>query len=298
LQGDTGILAFLVESLNVSRAGANATLDYVGSKLMRKPGSDSLFCVYCDVEGNIIYSASSFGDSWQRSSVVSGHDRPAICQDASGKRWVVSYNRKDRRIEARCRLTGVRAGLSPRLSTPCLRAAPFPAPSLWPVPAVGQVALLPAPIVLSRFERSGDSYVIVAKFNSNLVGLDTVASGSQQLQVTAPTLAVEKAEGGGQQSGGATELIQLRLYSCALNPFTRTTSIRFRFGQAGNVHLRAYDVSGRLVTTLKQGHEKPGVYIATWKGTDENGRQVPNGIYFYRLDAPGISEIRKAVVMR
>jgi flagellar hook assembly protein FlgD len=67
---------------------------------------------------------------------------------------------------------------------------------------------------------------------------------------------------------------------------------------AGNVSLQVYDVTGRTVRTLRSGFQKPGVYIATWNGRDERGREVPKGIYFYRLDTPGFTDAKKAVVLR
>ncbi|MFO7675262.1 MAG: FlgD immunoglobulin-like domain containing protein, partial [bacterium] len=62
--------------------------------------------------------------------------------------------------------------------------------------------------------------------------------------------------------------------------------------------LRVYDAGGRLVRTLSSGRQKPGAYVVTWDGSDGQGRAVPNGIYFYRLDAPGYKDVKKAVVMR
>ncbi len=104
--------------------------------------------------------------------------------------------------------------------------------------------------------------------------------------------------GGGGQSGGTTPFIQPRLHSCRPNPFTGRTAIRYQFPRAGNVLLRVYDVSGRTVRTLQNGHLAPGIYTAQWDGTDDRGRQVANGIYFYRFDAPGFRDVKKAVIMK
>jgi hypothetical protein len=37
---------------------------------------------------------------------------------------------------------------------------------------------------------------------------------------------------------------------------------------------------------MAQGRAQPGGYAATWNGRDERGRDVPKGVYFYRLDTP------------
>ncbi|HDR00365.1 MAG TPA: T9SS type A sorting domain-containing protein [candidate division WOR-3 bacterium] len=105
--------------------------------------------------------------------------------------------------------------------------------------------------------------------------------------------------GGGQQSGGNVgPHIRPELAACRPNPFSRLTQIRYQFPREGEALLRVYDASGRVVRTLAEGRHKPGVYTVTWDGTDARGRTVPNGVYFYRLDAPGFRDVKKAVVMK
>jgi flagellar hook assembly protein FlgD len=64
------------------------------------------------------------------------------------------------------------------------------------------------------------------------------------------------------------------------------------------VHLRLYDINGRLVRTLENQQKRPGVYSIRWDGADDRGRLVPNGVYFYRLDVPGLRQTRKAVMVK
>ena len=68
--------------------------------------------------------------------------------------------------------------------------------------------------------------------------------------------------------------------------------------KVGNVSLRVYDVMGRTVRTLASGFQKAGFYSVSWDSRDSRGRQVPRGVYFYRLDAPGFRSVKKAVVTR
>ena len=52
---------------------------------------------------------------------------------------------------------------------------------------------------------------------------------------------------------------------------------------------------GRRVTTLLDRKLPEGPGVATWDGTDERGRQVPAGVYFYRLSALGTKLTAKGV---
>jgi len=62
------------------------------------------------------------------------------------------------------------------------------------------------------------------------------------------------------------------------NPFNAETNIGYVLAEAGNVNLSVYDISGRLVETLVDGHQEAGEHIVTWNGSD-----VSSGIYFYKV---------------
>jgi hypothetical protein len=83
------------------------------------------------------------------------------------------------------------------------------------------------------------------------------------------------------------------------NPFNPNTTIDYSVPVGGgNVSLKIYDVSGRLVRTLVNGHRPAGNWNATWDGKDSRGMNVATGIYFYQLKAIGFSETRKMVLMK
>ncbi len=99
-------------------------------------------------------------------------------------------------------------------------------------------------------------------------------------------------------SVGGPHVVNNRLFQNVPNPFNPTTTIRFELKAPGNVQLRVYDVSGRLVRTLVNGYQPSGVADVTWTGTDDRGASVASGIYFYRLDAPGFKQTRKMVLLK
>jgi hypothetical protein len=83
------------------------------------------------------------------------------------------------------------------------------------------------------------------------------------------------------------------------NPFNPVTTIQFDLAANGRVQLRIYDVAGRQVRTLLDAEMQAGWdRSATWNGFDDAGRQVPTGVYFYKLDAAGLTMTKKMVMMR
>lgn len=72
-------------------------------------------------------------------------------------------------------------------------------------------------------------------------------------------------------------------------PFRETTSLRFTLPEAGRVSLVLYDASGRAVRELVHGWQSAGPQAVVWDGLDRGGREVPSGIYFAALAAPGAS---------
>jgi hypothetical protein len=85
----------------------------------------------------------------------------------------------------------------------------------------------------------------------------------------------------------------LGLSQNAPNPFTTASRIRYRLAADGAVSLRIYDVSGRLVRTLVDGPQPAGEHEV-----ELEGRGLPAGLYWYRLEAGGGSETRQAIVIR
>ncbi|MDM7916740.1 MAG: FlgD immunoglobulin-like domain containing protein [Candidatus Eisenbacteria bacterium] len=83
------------------------------------------------------------------------------------------------------------------------------------------------------------------------------------------------------------------------NPFTSSTTIAFRLPRETPVSLRIFNSAGRLVRTLLDGESlQPGVHASTWDGSGTDGRTVPAGTYFYRLEADGRIETGKTIAVR
>ena len=69
------------------------------------------------------------------------------------------------------------------------------------------------------------------------------------------------------------------------NPFNPTTTIVFRLPENSEVTIEIFDIIGRLVKTFYNGTQKPGEYLLSWDGTNDNGLRVSSGVYFYKMKA-------------
>ncbi|TES90385.1 MAG: T9SS type A sorting domain-containing protein [Candidatus Cloacimonadota bacterium] len=88
------------------------------------------------------------------------------------------------------------------------------------------------------------------------------------------------------------------------NPVFNETKIRFQIPEITKVEnfpvsLSIYDLSGRLIKvfSLFTPHSSL-ITTVTWDCRDGKGKQVSNGIYFYRLTAGKKTAVRKMVVIR
>jgi hypothetical protein len=81
------------------------------------------------------------------------------------------------------------------------------------------------------------------------------------------------------------------------NPFGLATYIEYELASSQRANLSVYDVRGKLVRVLIDGHVPAGTHVACWDGCDMTGRQVSPGMYLYRLTAGGRVQTGKAVIV-
>lgn len=82
------------------------------------------------------------------------------------------------------------------------------------------------------------------------------------------------------------------------NPFNPITTIQFSIPRHAHARLEVSDVLGKLVKILVNELKEPGTYSAVWNGTDNSGRTVSSGLYFYQLTTDGHRGIRKALLLK
>jgi hypothetical protein len=92
--------------------------------------------------------------------------------------------------------------------------------------------------------------------------------------------------------------VRLELRQNAPNPVLQTTTIAFGLPAQASVRLSIYDVSGRRVRDLVNRSLEPGVHSVSWDRTDERGRAVKPGVFYYRMTVGPTSFVRRLVVLQ
>jgi hypothetical protein len=89
-----------------------------------------------------------------------------------------------------------------------------------------------------------------------------------------------------------------RLLAPHPNPFNPSVTIPFRLPAPQRVRLLLHDVAGRRVALLADREFPAGEHALLWDGRDEAGHPAGSGVYFVRLEAAGVSESQKLVLLR
>ena len=120
----------------------------------------------------------------------------------------------------------------------------------------------------------------------------TAPAADQLIQIVEPGVST-----GVEEAAGIPK--RYMLHANAPNPFNPITTIRYDLPRSSRVELEVYDITGRLVKTLVSGEVKqPGRHDVIWNGSNDRGRAVASGLYFYRLRTDDYGKVRKMMLVR
>jgi len=94
------------------------------------------------------------------------------------------------------------------------------------------------------------------------------------------------------------EIARYQLFNNYPNPFNPSTLISFNLSQADDVTLTVYNSRGQKIKTLLSARVGEGRHTVQWKGLDDRGNSVPNGVYHYELRTRRYVERKKMVLLR
>ena len=87
------------------------------------------------------------------------------------------------------------------------------------------------------------------------------------------------------------------------NPFNPSTRVDYSIASASYVELSVYDLLGRRLKIIESGRLQPGDHFTTWDGKNDDGKDMPSGVYFVRMSverehAVGYTALRKIALVR
>ena len=77
------------------------------------------------------------------------------------------------------------------------------------------------------------------------------------------------------------------------NPFNPATTITYTIPKGGFVRLAVFNLLGQEVALIFEGTQSAGTFEVQFEKA-----QLPTGIYFYRIQAPGFAETRKMIITK
>ncbi|MDR0402611.1 MAG: hypothetical protein LBH35_03375, partial [Treponema sp.] len=96
-----------------------------------------------------------------------------------------------------------------------------------------------------------------------------------------------------RQRSGATILNNV------INPTTgERVYLDYDLKKSGRVTIQVFTLDGNLVKVLERRGMPAGRHRVSWDGKNNGGRVVARGLYFIRVVAPDIDEIRKVMVVK
>ncbi len=82
------------------------------------------------------------------------------------------------------------------------------------------------------------------------------------------------------------------------NPFKTQTTIEFFLNSNSKVKLSIYNINGQIITTLINKYLAKGIHKIIWDGNDNSGKNVSEGIYFYKLQSQNFIEANKMILIK
>lgn len=82
------------------------------------------------------------------------------------------------------------------------------------------------------------------------------------------------------------------------NPFIDNINIEYALSKSSDVNVSVFNLKGQRVKNLINGIQAKGNHRIVWNGTDENGKSVSSGVYFYRLTTPDKVITNKMIMLK
>ncbi len=84
----------------------------------------------------------------------------------------------------------------------------------------------------------------------------------------------------------------------SLTAYHPSTTITYSLGKQASVNLKIYNLLGQEVATLIEENQPSGIHKIKWNGKDDEGKQIPAGVYVYSLKVGNAKITRKMLYVK
>ena len=82
------------------------------------------------------------------------------------------------------------------------------------------------------------------------------------------------------------------------NPFDEQTRVAIALPEDAYVRVAVYNILGQQVRTLSEASMNQGMHHIRWDGTDDGGRRLGSGLYFFHIQTDQKLMTRQTVLIR
>lgn len=82
------------------------------------------------------------------------------------------------------------------------------------------------------------------------------------------------------------------------NPFNPETEIYYQLPKTELVTIKIFNTLGQEIRTLINDIKPAGSFSIRWDGKDQNGHQLPSGLYLYHIQAGSFRDTKKLLLIR
>jgi len=86
--------------------------------------------------------------------------------------------------------------------------------------------------------------------------------------------------------------------NCYPNPSNSSFQIVYELTADLEITISIFDILGREVKLLYSGIQAKGVYSINWDVDDSRGKELPSGLYFYKIGGNHFSTTGKVVILK
>ncbi len=144
----------------------------------------------------------------------------------------------------------------------------------------------------------GATEVLIARWSAPATQASTVVRTTfvraKSSTVSLASAAIAQAENGNRAT---IQAFQFSLGVGRPNPAIGRTTIEYSLAHSARVRIRVYDVAGRLVRTLVDRNAAAGPDEVVWDGTNDDGRRLGSGMFFYRMEAGEWTSRKKLILL-